>query len=392
MMRIGRTLPPAAAPITFRDLGRGLAGLGQGRGAVSRFEREVREHFGVRYAFAVSSGTGALALTLQAMAALSPRREVIVPAYTCFSVPAAVLHAGLDPVPVDIDPTTFDFDLELLRTSLSERTLAVVAHHLFGAPADIDGVRRLCQARGIFVVEDAAQAMGVEVDGRQLGTLGDAGIFSLGRGKNITCGSGGIAVTDSPRIGGALERTVARLPFPGLLEGVADLGRLAMMAVFIRPSLYWMPAAIPFLRLGETIFPESIELSRLSPMKARLLHGWRTRLGRSNEGRLAVSQRFTRDLCVGRRPHPYLRFPLLLPSAAQRDALHARAKRQGLGITPAYPTSIDAIPRLQRTWSGRRFPAAERVAERLLTLPTHHWLTDDDRREIADLCQQVPAA
>jgi dTDP-4-amino-4,6-dideoxygalactose transaminase len=121
----------------------------------------------------------------------------VIPAYTCFSVPAAVLKAGLRPVLCDINPSTFDFDHALLERTLNGNTLCVVAHHLFGIPSNIERVRALSRARGIFVVEDAAQAMGVESHGRSLGTLGDVGLFSLGRGKAITCGSGGIIVTNS---------------------------------------------------------------------------------------------------------------------------------------------------------------------------------------------------
>ena len=72
--------------------------------------------------------------------------------------------------------------------------------HLFGIPSDVDRTRRICEEKGIFLVEDAAQAMGVEHGGRKLGTLGDVGFFSLGRGKNISCGSGGIILTSSADI------------------------------------------------------------------------------------------------------------------------------------------------------------------------------------------------
>src|SRR5687767_9164577 len=104
-MRIGRTLPPAAAPFSWRDLGYGAAALFTPRRSVQRLEEEIRAHFAVRDVFLVSSGTAALTLTLMALKSLSPRTEVVIPAYTCFSVPAAVLKAGLRPVPCDIDPS-----------------------------------------------------------------------------------------------------------------------------------------------------------------------------------------------------------------------------------------------------------------------------------------------
>src|SRR5262245_37752710 len=239
-MKIGRTLPPAAAPIAWNDLWHGAAGMVFPRRYIRRFEEQLRRHFGVRHVFLVSSGTAALTLTLMALqemsemsaASSSGRTEVVIPAYTCFSVPAAVLKAGLRPVLCDINPDTFDFDHVLLERTLNANTLCVVAHHLFGIPSDIERTRALCRARGIFVVEDAAQAMGIESNGRRLGTLGDAGVFSLGRGKPITCGSGGVIVTNSDRMADALGRRCRELAASRLVETARDFVLIALMAVF----------------------------------------------------------------------------------------------------------------------------------------------------------------
>src|SRR6185503_1194776 len=97
--------------------------------------------------------------------------------------------------------STFDFDERQLQLTLGPATLCVIAHHLFGIPSDVGRLLEICRVRGVFVVEDAAQAMGVEHNQRKLGTLGDVGIFSFGRGKNVTCGSGGVVVTSSSAIG-----------------------------------------------------------------------------------------------------------------------------------------------------------------------------------------------
>src|SRR5262245_47058706 len=105
-MRIGRTLPPAAAALTPGDLWQGLKSLRGGR-PVEALEREIGGHFGVPHVALVSSGTAALVVALRSLKRLAPKRtEVVVPAYTCFSVPAAVVRAGLVPVPCDINPST----------------------------------------------------------------------------------------------------------------------------------------------------------------------------------------------------------------------------------------------------------------------------------------------
>jgi dTDP-4-amino-4,6-dideoxygalactose transaminase len=272
----------------------------------------------------------------------------------------------------------------------------VVAHHLFGVPAAIEQIRALCAAHRIVLVEDAAQAMGAASSGRPLGTLGDVGIFSLGRGKNITCGSGGIIVTNSGTLSDAIARLYRRLTPASRTARLRDFVRLAVMTMFIRPWLYWIPAALPFLGLGRTVFPTEIPLKRLSGMQAGLLWNWRRRLRGSNQARAATAAYFRRHLSLERaradEAHPYLRLPVVAANAGEKDRLFALSQKRGLGLALAYPTPINEIPEIRSAFDGQRFPTARTVSERLLTLPTHPWVSERDRRAIAELCREVRAA
>jgi len=159
------------------------------------------------------------------------------------------------------------------------------------------------------------------------------------------------------------------------------------MALFIRPGLYWIPAALPFLRLGQTVYPRQIRLRRLSGMQAGVLRGWRNHLARSNRVRSETAAYFTERLPLRRghrSSHPYLRLPVFAASRRERDRIHAMSQARGLGLGVAYPTPINEIPEIRFSAHGQRFPAAETVAERLLTIPTHHWLSEDDKRAIAE--------
>ena len=361
--------------------------------SIRALENSIRQYFGTRHVFLVSSGKAALTMTLTALKAGSSRTEVVIPAYTCFSMPAAVISAGLRPVLCDINPSTFDFDHDQLAATLNDNTLCVVAHHLFGIPSDIDRVRATCQARGIAVIEDAAQAMGVESGGRKLGTLGDVGVFSLGRGKNITCGSGGIVITQSDSIAAALRAQWPHLesPMPG--EVLKDFAKLAFMAVFIRPRLYWIPNAMSFLKLGQTIFPKSVAVKRLSGIQAGLLHDWRHQLSESNQRRSQTAASVSRQisLTLPHGPsHPYLRLPILAATPQRRARIHLFAERRGLGVSVAYPTPINEIPEIRHMFAGRRFPAARRVSDHILTIPTHEWISEQDQQAIAE-CIKPPA-
>ena len=362
--------------------------------SIRALEDSVRQYFKTRHVFLVSSGKAALTMTLMGLKAASSRTEVVIPAYTCFSMPAAVISAGLRPILCDINPTTFDFDHDQLEATLNDNTLCVVAHHLFGIPSDIERVRTLCQSRGIVVIEDAAQAMGVESGGRKLGTLGDVGVFSLGRGKNITCGSGGIVITQSDSIAAALRAQWPGLESPLTAESLKDFAKLAFMAIFIRPRLYWIPNAMPFLKLGQTIFPKSVAVKRLSGMQAGLLHDWQHQLSESNQRRSETSASVSRQMSLSlpQGPsHPYLRLPILAATPQGRARIHSFAERRGLGVSLAYPTPINEIPEISYLFDGKRFPSAQRVSEHILTIPTHHWISEKDTRALV-ACVEPSAA
>jgi dTDP-4-amino-4,6-dideoxygalactose transaminase len=386
-MRVGRVLPPAAAVVRLNDLLAGLAGLVAPTQAIRTLEHELRNHFGARHVCLVSSGTAALVVALRALRTRSKRNEVVVPAYTCFSVPAAVMHAGLRPVPCDIEPETFDFNRRLLEGSLNDRTLAVIGHHLFGIPSDIDATRALCAPRDVVVIEDAAQAMGGATrDGRLLGTLGDIGVFSAGRGKNITSGSGGILLVASDGIAAAIRTEAARLRSVSTTEALKELMKVAAMAAFVRPEAYWLPASVPALGLGQTIFPTHVRTQRMSGAQAGLLRNWRRRLADSNRlrCRTAADLQDRSGRHVGPATTTYLRLPMMADSRAERDRLLRESERRGLGFSRAYPTAISDIPELRPFLDCRGYPAAQRVADRIFTVPTHPYVTEKDRRAIAD--------
>jgi len=391
-MRVQRTIPPTAAPVKIQDLLHGAAGIFFSKGYAARLERGIREHFGVRHVFVVSSGKAALALILAALKSLSDRRQVVIPAYTCFSVPSAIVKAGLEITLCDVDPLSFDFDYKLLPQVMTSNTLCVVPDHLFGIPSDMDRLVALCKDRGVFIVEDAAQAMGGRYKGKMIGTIGDVGFFSFGRGKNITCGSGGVIVTNSAAIAKAIAAHYADLREPGVASALKDFFQILFMSVFIRPSLYWLPAGMPFLRLGETIFHKDFPVEKLSRRKAGLLQHWWNRLTQSNQTRAETAIYLSERLQLKTPwpiPVPYLRLPLLMDSREARDRIYSLSQKRGLGISRMYPSAINDIEEIKATFKGKDFPAAEMTAEKLLTVPTHHLLSEKDKKSISELFREA---
>jgi perosamine synthetase len=385
-MKIQRTIPPTAAPIDLKSIVHGLVGIFEGVKYTKKLENELRDYFGVKHVFLVSSGKAALTIILKALKSLSPgRNRVLIPAYTCFSVPSAIVKAGLKVSLCDIDSSTFDYDNELLEKAIDDNTLCVLPTHLFGIPSDMDRINSLCRKRCVYIIEDAAQAMGGVYKGKKLGTIGDVGFFSLGRGKILTCGSGGIILTNSDRIASGIEREHRSLEKPRFIENLSEFLKVAIQTVFIYPFVYWLPSGLPFLKLGETIFYKDFSVKRLSGMKAGLLRNWQRRLEESNRIRKANGKHFgkllglkiCKDLSI-----PFLRIPFLAENKEERDFIYSVSCREGLGISKMYPVPANEIEEIKDQFRGMVFPCAKAAAERLLTVPTHRLLSEKDKERI----------
>ena len=392
-MNIQRTIPPAAASLCVKDLARGLAGLFYSKSYHVKLEHEVKEYFQVKHVFLASSGKAALTIILRALKSLSPeKREVVIPAYTCYSVPSAIVKAGLTVSLCDITSSTFDFELSLLKETLNEKTLCVIPDHLFGIPSDMDGIMSLAAKQGAFVVEDAAQAMGGMRQGKKLGTIGDVGFFSLDRGKNVTSGSGGIIITSSDRIAAAIEREYTSLEEPRAAENVLEFLKAFMLVLFIRPSLYWLPAGLPFLRLGETIFYRDFKIKKFSGIQAGLMRNWRARLEASNQARKDNAEYFCKGMGLNisdGSSTPFLRLPILAVDRDIRNSIYALSRERGIGLSRMYPASVNKIREIEDQFFGKTYPTASEVAERILTLPTHEFLSDQDKRTLVQFLNSI---
>jgi perosamine synthetase len=367
-----------------------VSGLWGGVTHRARFIQELKVKFAASDVFLVSSGKAALTVILRALAASSGRRRVIVPAYTCFSVPSAIIRAGLDVVLCDVEPETLDFNFAELEGLLDDEVLCVLPTHLFGRPADVDRVKRLCEGKGIVVVEDVAQAMGGQSGGRLLGTLGDVAFFSLGRGKNLTCGTGGIILARSISIAERVKAEYAVLPEAPRSEVVRNWLEMVMMRFFIHPLLYWLPAGLPFLRLGETTFYTDFSMYRMDEVRAHQLQGWERRLALANQERATRAGWLIDGLDLHRRGMQpitgkeavYLRLPVMVRDRETKETVCRQSREVGAGLSPNYPATIQEIPELAGRLAGRKCPGAQEVVDRLVTLPTHQFVTEADRLKI----------
>lgn len=396
-MRIGRSIPPAASPIHPYDILMGVKGLLRGRFENDDFKLELKKHFQVRHCFLLSSGKAALSIILVALKQIFPdRNEVLIPAFTCYSVPSAIVRAGLNIRLCDVYPETLDFNFAELQkiTKTKNNILAIVCPHLFGLPADIAKVRGIAADSQIAIIEDAAQAMG----GLHIGTIGDIGFFSLGRGKAVSAVEGGIIITNSDRIAEKIEQAMHDFAMQSTASHTKLIAYALALSILTNPSLFWLPKLIPGLNLGETIYDPYFPIKQFSQFQAGLARNWFKRVtvfqAKRKQNELYwrnVLKRFSwlqpipiRDKSSG-KAFSLLRLPVLVQRSSLRDALLEVSEKHGLGIMITYPKSIDTIEELEFEHKDARFPGAHECVKRLVTFPVHAFVSKKDRRKIVNI-------
>ena len=364
---------PARGPIPLFDVGRAFGairdeavavftGLAE-RGAFSlgeeleRFEQEFAEYCGAAHCVGICDGTDALRLALLGLD-VGPGDEVVTAPLTFIATAEAIAGTGARVVLADVDPATRTLDPGAVGAVLTERTRAVLPVHLYGRPAPMAEIGRLAASSGASVVEDAAQAHGATLDGVRTGALGDAAGFSFYPTKNLgAMGDGGAVVCRDAEVAAAVRSLRHHGAAPD------DANR--------------------HVRKGST--------ARLDNLQAAFLRLKLRRLDADNEERRAAAAAYRErladlpltlppdDPADGRQV-----FHLFVVEVDERDRVLAELRGQGIGAAIHYPTPVH----LQPAWADLgyeqgAFPAAERLASRILSLPIFPGITEDEIDRVA---------
>lgn len=383
-MRPLRHQLPVHSPLPLRALAGAIGGM---RGDHAALERDladrIRERYSARDVVLTNSGTSALRLALEALHRAG-RGPVAMPAYACFDIATAAVGAGIGVRLYDVDPETLGPDPHSLRAALAQGARSIVVAYLYGYPVDLNAVNSLAAEYGALMIEDAAQGAGGTWQGVPLGSFGAASILSFGRGKGTTGGGGGALLWRHDA-----EAALGAAPRPTLRTGGARPAiATAAQWLLARPAVYGLPAALPFLHLGDTVFKEPTEPARLPRFSTGLVARTWQPSGAAIATRRTNAARLLRALepaSLGRSPRAvsggepgYLRLPVLARDSAAARFRETYARR--LGIMPGYPVSLDRL----EEWAGvlrnstERMPGATLLAASLFTLPTHGMLADAD--------------
>jgi dTDP-4-amino-4,6-dideoxygalactose transaminase len=328
-----------------------------GGSEVAAFESDYSDYLGAVGCVGVANGTDALELAMRALE-LAPGDEVIVPAYSFVATATAVILAGGRPVLVDVERGTLNIDVARATESIGDRTVGIIAVHLYGRPCDLPGLSQLCESRGLWLIEDAAQAHGARTGDRRVGTFGELATWSFYPSKNLGCFGDGGAVTSWDE---------------GLLARVRSLSNHG--------------------RDDHFTHGEPGRNSRLDALQAAVLNARLPLLDADNERRRAIAAiyrgqleghadiRFLDDLesdeCV------FHQMTLLHP---RRDDLREHLAAAGVGTAIHYPLALHQQDALASASDGVEAPVAEEAARQVLCLPMFPELKDD---EVAYVCEQV---
>lgn len=313
---------------------------------VAELEKRLAEYCGTSHALGVASGTDALLLSLKALG-VKPGDEVITTPFTFYSTASTIVHAGARPVFADIDPDTCLIRPELVKRAITEKTAGIVPVHLFGQCADMDELNRIAADHGLFVLEDACQAIGASYGDRMAGSLGDAAALSFYPSKNLGgMGDGGMILTGRDDVA---ERT-------GLLRVHGASRDYHHSVIGYNSRLDTIQAAVLLAKLP-------------------YLDQW-IKNRRSNAGRYFEWFRDSPVKPLQEKPDRKSVFNNYVIRAPERDGIMEHLRKNGIGCAVYYPEPLHEMPCFRPYLDENEdFPEARRAAEECLAIPAYPEMT-----------------
>jgi len=324
---------------------------------VAEFEKKFSSYIGTKNGIACSSGTDALEVGLEALG-IGKGDEVITTPFTFIATANAILSVGAKPVFADIDPRTFNIDHAKVSEKVSGKTRAVLAVHLYGQPCEMNSLCDLCEDKGILLVEDCAQAHGAEYHGKKVGTFGDLSTFSFYATKNMVTGEGGMVLTDNGETSERLRMIINQ----------GQKGRYDHRVVGYNSRMTEMQAAMGIVQLGK--------LDKMNASRAENADYYKRNLA----GAGLVELPYT---APGAK-HVWHQYTLRVPHE-ERESFMNHLEKNGVGARIYYPRTVNAQKAYRDMgYKTGLYPAAEKSAEQVVSIPVHPSIKKTDLKNIAE--------
>jgi dTDP-4-amino-4,6-dideoxygalactose transaminase len=335
---------------------------------VTTFEQAFADYIGVPYAIACNSGTDALYLALRSLH-IGPGDEVITTPFTFFATAETISAVGATPVFVDVDPLSYNLNLNQVEAAITPNTRAIVPVHLFGQPVDMTTLGAIAQAHDLSIIEDCAQATGATWKGQSVGSFGQVGCFSFFPTKNLgCCGDGGLMTTHDPDIAATAR----------MLREHGSKQRYYHEAIGLTSRLDALQAAILTIKLPH--------LDQWNQQRQAIAHYYQRFLAdipgiiapTPVAGGTTVWHQYVTRITAGPLGQPAPSHP-----EPRRDRVKAQLQAQGISTMVYYPVPLHQQAAYAHLGHGPdSFPVAEQLAQEVLALPMFPELTREEQDEV----------
>ena len=335
---------------------------------VEEFEAKFAKYCGCKYGITTTSGTTALHLALASLN-IKNGDEVIIPASTMIATAFAVIYCGATPVLVDAEPETWNMDVAKIEEKITDKTKAIMPVHIYGHPCDMDPIMKLASEHDLYVVEDAAEAHGAEYKGKKAGGIGDIGCFSFYANKIITCGEGGMVVTNDEEIA-EKAKSLRNLCFP------KEKRVYLHSEVGYNYRMTNIQAAI-----GLAQFERIDELVEMRRRNAHLYNGYlKDVVGVT----LPVEKEWAKNV--------YWMYSILVEDefGMSRDELMKKLEEKGIETRTFFiPMNEQLVFQERGLFNGESYPVAEELSRKGMYLPSSSGLKEDEIKYICDVIKGI---
>lgn len=328
------------------------------------FEERFSERVGAKYAYAVNSGTAALHTSY--LSTIKPGDEVIVPAFTFFATASMVIFSNGRPIFADVDPETFLIDPEDIKKKITKKTKVIAPVHLFGNSANMEALTDLAEDYSLSVVNDSAQAIGTEFNGKDIGSFDTLNCYSFYPSKNMTTGEGGIVTTNDERL----------YELGCLFRSHGDDARYHHIVLGLNYRMTDIAAVIGLNQLEE--------LDKY--LKRRRYCGKILREGVGNINGL-LPQKIEEGV-----NHSYSYFSLTMDPEmfkCSRDEFMEALKAENIDCAVHYPIPLTKQPAITNLLKPEACPISEEISRRIFSLPMHPHLSEGNLKEILEGLEKV---
>lgn len=326
---------------------------------VSEFEKKVADYYGIREAIGVASGTDALHLSIDALG-IGEGDEVITTPFTFFATVEAILYTGATPVFVDIESDTLNIDVGQIEANITETTKAILPVHLFGHPANMGKISYIAKKNKLKVIEDCAQSFGAEINGKKVGSFGDAGCFSFYPSKNLGgYGDGGMIILNDSKVAETIRE----------LRNHGSRGSYIHNRVGFNSRLDEIQAGILLVKL-KLIDEYNRKRRRNAVLYTKLL---------SDKVKCPIEEKGAY--------HVFHQFTIISP---KRNKIQQRLKENGISSVIYYPVPLHLQKALKFLgYQKGDFPVAEKAAQEVLSLPMYPELEESVIINIAEIIRDI---